>query len=357
MLVAFEYPKQGGSRVTIERDIQGPFTRSQCQPDNAPNNPTKVSTWKLRDVRSLSIDYSFGAASRIPRHDLSAILLRSKTTLQRLELVDTAPLVGALPYPLHISLPCLRTLILGFRRAASLLPLIHSLHLPILDSIVLRDISRVPESHTPRHHWGAVEDGMDPSYDGGHELLQALRAFPTITRMQIYGLRCCEPTTLFEELTLTSLVLVDADEVFASLICSVPAWQSRTPALTHSGRSLVDLAIAGRNHKMFQEFLRKRCAGGKSGMRQLAMSPGYIHEAFSDRIDERSRQIYEQEAGTRLIAALHLSQNVSIIPQPVHGMPYEPQEKIVDVTEDDILEKRLWGMISQVAEIISMGSG
>lgn len=349
----FEYRQKDGARIITERDaVHGPFTRSHLFQHALTGAPESahlgLSTWQLRSITSLSVDYSFGTGSRIPNRDLCGILLRNMDTLQHLEIVDTAPMVGALPYPLEVTLPRLDTLIIGFKRAAAMLPLLAALRLPALTSVVLRDISRAPEPHTPRHYWGVVETGIDPKYDGGFDVLQALRAFPTITHMQVYGLRCHEPTTLFEELALESAVLVDADEVFTSLLCTLPGWAHRAPALTRSGLSVGNLAVTGTSHKNFAEFLRKRHAGSGPPMRQLALSPGCLHEEFCGRIRQRKVQDVAEDAKTRLTAALQSAQKVSFIPQPTHGVPYEPEKGIIHVLEDDIFDKGLWGMIPAV---------
>ncbi|KAF7986871.1 hypothetical protein HWV62_12610 [Athelia sp. TMB] len=348
----FDYRQKDGARIVTERDaIPHAFTRSHLFRHALTGDPEsahlKLSTWQLRSITSLSVDYSFGG-SRIPNRDLCGILLRNIDTLQQLEIVDSAPLVGALPYPLEVTLPHLHTLIIGFKRALSLCTLLDTLRLPALRSVILRDISRAPEAHTPRHYWGCVEEGIAPEMDGGFDLLQALRAFPTITHMQVYGLRCVQPTTLFEEIALQSMVIVDSDEVFASLLCSVPGWRNLAPALTRSGRSVEDLAVAGKAPKILSELIRKRQMGSARLLNVLALSPGYLHEGFCGRIKERRVQSIIEDAKPRLTAALGAAQKAHFIPQPIYGMPYEPSQEMTEVKEDDIFEEGLWKMIPEV---------
>lgn len=354
----FDYRQKDGARVTTERDVAlTAFTKSHLFQYPLTGGPEsshlKLSTWQMRSITSLTIDYSFGSGSRISNRDFCAILMRNMDTLEHLEIVDVAPILSALEYPVVVTLPRLVSLILSYKRAAALIPLVETLHIPVLRSLVLRDISRAPEPSTPKHFWGIIEKGIPDYMDGGFELLQAFLACTTITHIQLNGIRCHTPTVLFEEIRLESLVLIDSDQVFASLICSQPpptnGWKKDcTPGLTRSGLSLADLAVTSANHELFADYLAKRKAARCPPLRFLALSPGCLHSAFVGSIKEKKIEKVSEEAGVRVDLATECARDLKLIPQPVLGVPYQPETIALLTKGGDVFNDGLWGLIPDV---------
>ena len=148
------------------------------------------STWHLRNITSLTVSYlELGTDPRIPNRDLLDILSRNMSTLEHLEIIDTAPIICMLEFPCTVTLPRLTSLSIGYVRASLMVRLVQALSLPKLRSLTVRDVTRTPEFSTPKYIWGWLGNHVkDVQMEGALGLLTALSNFPTVTHLKVSGI-------------------------------------------------------------------------------------------------------------------------------------------------------------------------
>jgi hypothetical protein len=360
-LELFDYRQRAGMCVTVVRDMSYSLSAKSCPfqlplTDGVESTQLNWSTWQTRGITSLTLDYLvFGSGIRISNRDLCAILSRNSDTLEHLEIIDTAPIVSTMEYPFLVTLPRLKSLSIGYARAASLIPLVEALYLPALRFLSIRDVARAPNSSTPKYIWGIDYDFG--CLDGGIELLTALHRFDTVTHLEASGVRCHEPSILMDVLTLESLTLFDSDDLFASLICPLPAppngWRNNSPCLTRSGFSLAELTVTSRCHEMFTDYLTKRSESQCPPLRSLTLSPCCIHSAYAESIKEKKWDEIAEDADKRIKLAMKSANALKVIAQPLVGALRNPEVADLTTSECAIDREALWRFVPDI--ILSIG--
>jgi hypothetical protein len=356
-LELFDYRQKDSMRVTTVRDPLS-SSHSKSYPFQLPLTSglecahLNWSTWQMKSITSLTLDYlELGSGTRIPNRDLCAILSRNLGTLEHLEIIDHAPIIAMLEYPYVVTLPRLKSLSIGYVRAATLVPFVETLRLPALRSLSMRDVARAPELSTPKHLRGVRHDFG--CLEGGLNLLTALHRFETVTHLRAHGVRCHEPSILMDELALESLTLVDSDDLFCSLICSVPApingWKNNSaPGLTRSGLSITEFTVTSHCHELFVDYLTKRLDARCPPLRRLTLSPCCLHSAFADNIKESKWDAVDEEVDIRIDLAMQSANTLKVIPQPLVGIPHSQEEADL-LTSDRVIDKEaLWQFVPDI---------
>lgn len=361
--LVFDYHQKEGMHVRVVRNTSSAAQLSHAKPyplidlpitDEFEYRRIMWSTWHVQNITSLTLDY-MELGVRIPNHDLCAILSRNMTTLKHLKVINTAPLVCALEVPDIITLPHLTSLSMGYVRAGTIIPFIKALRLPRLRSLIVRDVARAPESLTPYYIRGVLQS-IEEHMEGAVYLLAALSQFTTVTYLKVSGMRCPSPGILLDTLNLESLTLIDSDDVFRSLICSIPAprngWaKNSVPGLTLSGLSLAELTVTTRSHEPFVEYLTKRIDAGCPPLRRLTMSPCCLHSAYADDIKEKKWEKVDGETDTRIELAMKAAKVLKVVPQPLLGQLERTEEADLLIGRDHAVNKEaLWRFIPPIIQ-------
>jgi hypothetical protein len=146
-LELLNYCQKDGMRITTVRDTSlfQPYPFQLPLAGGIESIHFSWSTWRMASITSLTLNYlAFDVDSdiRIPNRDLCAILSRNTGTLEHLKIIDHALIIAMPEYPFVVTLPQLKSLSIGYARAAYLVPLVEALHLPALHALSIREVSR-----------------------------------------------------------------------------------------------------------------------------------------------------------------------------------------------------------------------
>lgn len=318
------------------------------------------STFQMRNITSLHLNLM----AKNGFCDILAILSRNIPTLQHLELCDDAPLICMLEYPYKVTLPYLTSLSFSYLRADIARNFLDALILPAILSVTLRDIARAPDASIPKYYHGRIL-GIDVGMEGGLDLVTSLARFTTIVHLACYGVRFPNTTFLLDELRLDSLILVDCEDMFRSLICSIPApingWKNGSmPGLTRSAISLTELTVTSESHDLLRELLTKRIEAKCSPLRSLSVSPRCIHSTFTGIVKEHMWEDASVVADNMVRLAIETSYRGNIIPQPELGTVHRLKDAVNIFTHgfpfvEEVLHPFLPSIIPSTAESDSEG--
>ncbi|KAG6808841.1 hypothetical protein H0H92_002624 [Tricholoma furcatifolium] len=204
--------------------------------------------------------------------DLYPILVASQSTLTHLGyLVSNCHRDWENQRSRFLTFPKLMSLHIGYGCIKPAYQLAKRLVLPNLQSLVLHDFRRCPDSELPT----LVPETITPGRSDALKLLRVMSAWTTITRMTLRGIECF--TSTYEEVMVTlqnlfrglqSLSLLDCDGKFLHILRD---FTSTSPHEDVAGLS--ELSIVAHDYPMVLDILRLRAGRELPRLKTLSVNP------------------------------------------------------------------------------------